>query len=81
LPQFIKRVARAHKAASSAGRTRQKAILWERLKALRDFESAGFGGNTMRPDAEAIAAERERRQREAFKREAERRADWLSRQR
>jgi hypothetical protein len=78
LPQFIKRVARAHKAASSAGRTRQKAILWERLKALRDFESAGFGGNTMRPDAEAIAAEKARRQREAFKREAERRAEWIA---
>lgn len=78
LPAFIKRVARAHKAASSAGLKRRKAILWERLKALRDFESAGFGGNTMRPDAEAIAAERERRAAEAFKREAERREAWLA---
>jgi hypothetical protein len=78
LPQFIKRVARAHKAASSAGQTRRKAILWERLKALRDFESAGFGGNTMRPDAQAIAAERERRRIEREREEAERRADWIN---
>jgi hypothetical protein len=78
LASFTKKLAAAHKAASAAGQTRRKAILWERLKALRSFNAAGFGGSTMRPDAAAIAAERERRRLEAEREAAERRADWLA---
>jgi hypothetical protein len=78
LTSFTKKLAAAHKAASRAGQTRRKAILWERLKALREFNAAGFGGSTLRPDAEAIAAERERRRVEREREEAERRAEWIA---
>lgn len=78
LASFTKKMAAAHKAASKAGQVRRKAILWERLKALRSFDSAGFGGSTMRPDAATIAAEKERRRIEREREEAERRADWLA---
>lgn len=74
--QFTKRLSRAHKAASLAGQTRRKAILWERLKAIRAFErdpEAPLIG----PDAEAIERERARRRIEAERREAERRQAWL----
>jgi hypothetical protein len=79
--QFAKRLARAHKAASMAGQTRRKAILWERLKAVRAFakpETGVFGGSERSfATAEAIAAEKERRRIEAEREEAERRQAWL----
>jgi hypothetical protein len=81
LDGFAKRLARAHKAASLAGQTRRKAILWERLKAVRAFnrpETGVFGGSERSfATAEAIAAEKERRRVEAERLAAERRADWL----
>lgn len=74
LERFTKRVARAHKAASAAGQTRRKAILWDRLKALRSHH----GEPALTPSAEAIEAERERRNRERMEAERERREAWLA---
>lgn len=75
--QFAKRLARAHKAASSAGQTRRKAILWERLVALRAELRGDEPAGRVTPSAEAIAAERERRRLEREREEAERRQAWL----
>jgi hypothetical protein len=81
LDGFAKRLARAHKAASAAGQTRRKAILWDRLKAVRAFakpETGVFGGAERSfATAEAIAAEKERRRLEREREEAERRQAWL----
>jgi hypothetical protein len=74
--RFTKSLAAAHKAASALGQTRRKAILWERLKAVRNFERDPQAP-LIHPDAEAIAAERERRRVEAERLEAERRQAWL----
>jgi hypothetical protein len=75
-PSFTKKIAAAHKAASAAGQTRRKAILWERLKAIRNFERDPEAP-LIHPDAAAIAAERERRRVAAEREEAERRQAWL----
>ena len=75
--EFTKRISRAHKAASAAGQTRRKAILWERLKALRAWHSDSVAGR-ITPSAEAIQREKARRIAEAEKREAEKRAAWIA---
>lgn len=81
LDGFTKQLARAHKAASGAGWTRRKAILWDRLKAARAFAkptTGVFGGGERAfATVEAIAAEKERRRIEAERLEAERRQAWL----
>jgi hypothetical protein len=81
LAGFTKRLSAAHRAASKAGQTRRKAILWERLQAVRAFakpETGVFGGSERSfATAQAIAAEKERRRIEAEREEAERRQAWL----
>ena len=75
--RFAKRLSAAHRAASAAGWTRVKAILWSRLQAIRAFERDPEAP-TITADAEAIKAERERRRLEAERIEAERRAAWIN---
>jgi hypothetical protein len=74
---FRLRLARAHKASKAAGNIKRTRVLWDRLAALR-AEARGEEADAIRPDAIAIAAERERRKLEAEEKQAAARAAWIA---